>query len=45
MDWQIAVIALANAAMLLSHNCTDFGKVPALPCSLWRCGIVLCWRP
>jgi len=35
MDLRIAAITLANNALLLSKNLTDFGKVPALRVEDW----------
>ena len=35
MDLKIAAIALANDAILLSRNLTDFSKVPALRVEDW----------
>lgn len=35
MDLKIAAVVLTNSAVLLTHNMTDFGKVPGLRAEDW----------
>jgi len=35
-DAQIAAIALANQCTLVTHNTSEFGRVPGLTCEDWK---------